>query len=81
MNYARLVYSQNVISEGIARQWFSMFRDGRASKVVGWSSVVSDDLVQSVDQRICEGQCFTMSERLCECLQISLSLFYKTITG
>jgi hypothetical protein len=32
------------------------------SEVVGCPSVVSDDLVLSVDQKICEIQCFTISE-------------------
>jgi hypothetical protein len=32
------------------------------SEVVGQPSVVSDDLVQSVDQKICERQHFTISE-------------------
>jgi hypothetical protein len=31
------------------------------NKVVGRPSVMSDDLVQSIDQKICE-RCFTMSE-------------------
>jgi hypothetical protein len=31
------------------------------SEVVGWSSVVSGDLVQSVDQKLCERRCFTIS--------------------
>jgi hypothetical protein len=29
-------------------------------------SVVSDDLARSVDQKICEIRCFTLSEHLCE---------------
>jgi hypothetical protein len=49
-----VVYSQNVMSEGTARQWCWMFKDGRTnvvftmkSEVVGWPSVVSDDFVQN----------------------------------
>jgi hypothetical protein len=44
-----------------------MFKDGRTNvqdgKQRGWPSVVSDDLIQSVDQKICERHCFTISER------------------
>jgi hypothetical protein len=36
------------------------------SEVVGWTSVMSDDLVESVDQNICERWCFTISELLYE---------------
>jgi hypothetical protein len=52
------VYGQNVISEGTVRQRCRMFKDGRTSihdeERSGRPSVVSDDLVQSVDQKICE---------------------------
>jgi hypothetical protein len=39
-------------------------------------SVVSDDLVQSVDQKICERWHFTISEFLREFPQISHTLLY-----
>jgi hypothetical protein len=32
------------------------------SKVVGWPSVVTGDLVRSIDQKICESQLFTISK-------------------
>jgi hypothetical protein len=35
-------------------------------EVVNWPSVVSDDLVRSVDQKICERRRFTISELSCE---------------
>jgi hypothetical protein len=50
------------------------------SEVVGWPSVVSDDLVQSVDQKNCERQRFAFSEHLCRFQQISRSLSYEIIT-
>jgi hypothetical protein len=58
------------MSEGNVRQWCRMFKDGRTneqtftmkSEVVGWSSVVSDDLVQCVIQKICERRQLTISE-------------------
>jgi arsenate reductase-like glutaredoxin family protein len=50
-----MVYSQNVMSEGTVRQWCRMFKDGRRNvhneEQSGLPSVVSDDLVQSVDQK------------------------------
>jgi hypothetical protein len=39
-------------------------------EVVSWPSVLSDDLVQSVDQKICERRCFTISELSCAFPQI-----------
>jgi transposase len=47
-----------VLSEGTARQWRRMFKDGRTNvnddERSGRPSVVSDDLVQVVHQKLCE---------------------------
>jgi hypothetical protein len=48
-------------------------------EVAGWSSVVSDDLVQTVDQNICERRHNTISELSCEFPQISRAILYKVI--
>jgi transposase len=49
------VFCQNVTSEGTVRQWCRMFKDGRRNiqdeKRSGRPSVVSDDLVQSLDRK------------------------------
>jgi hypothetical protein len=50
------------------------------SEVVGRPSVVSDDLFQSVGQKICERRRFTISEVFCEFPQISLTVLCKIIT-
>jgi transposase len=54
------------MSEGTGRQWCTMFKDGTTNvhdeERSGRPSVVSDDLVQSVDQKICERRHFTISE-------------------
>jgi hypothetical protein len=47
-----VVYVQNVMSEATLRQWYRMFT--MKSEVVSRPSKVSDVLVQSVDQKICE---------------------------
>jgi oligoribonuclease (3'-5' exoribonuclease) len=52
-------------------------RDGERS---GRPSVVSDDLVYSVGQKICERRRFIISELSCEFPQISRILLYKIIT-
>jgi hypothetical protein len=59
------VYGQNVMSEGTVRQWCRMFKDGQTNvhdeERSGLPSVVSDDLVQSVEKKICERWYFTIS--------------------
>jgi hypothetical protein len=61
-----------------------MFKDGQTnihSEVRrGQPSVMSDDIVQSVDQRILERWHFTISELSCENPQISCTVLYKIIT-
>jgi hypothetical protein len=79
------VYGRNVMSEGTIRQWCRMFKDGQTNvhdeERSGRPSVVSDDLVQSVDQKISERRRFTISELSCEFPQISRALLYEIITG
>jgi transposase len=76
-----MVYGQNIMSEETVRQWCRMFKDGWANvHNEEWSvrpSVVSDDLVQSVDEKICERRGFTISELSCEFLQISHTALYE----
>jgi hypothetical protein len=52
------VYGKNVMSEETVRQWCRMFKNGRRNVHDGERSVrpsvVSDDLAQSVDQKISE---------------------------
>jgi hypothetical protein len=50
------------------------------NELVGLPNIVSDDIIQSVDQKICERQRFTFSELSCEFPQISRSDIYKIIT-
>jgi hypothetical protein len=61
-----------------------MFKDGQTNihneKRGGRPSVVSDDLLQSVDQKICESRHFTISELSCEFPQISHTLLCEIIT-
>jgi hypothetical protein len=77
-------YGQNVMSGGTVRQWCRMFKDGQTNvhdeERSGQPSVVSDDLVQSVDQNICERQRFTISELSCEFPNISRPVLYEIIT-
>jgi hypothetical protein len=82
------VYGQNVTCEETVRQWCRMFKDGRMDKrmftmkseVVGHMSHLLDDLVQSVDQKICQRRHFTFSELSYEFPQISHPVLYNIIT-
>jgi hypothetical protein len=44
-------------------------------------SAVSDDFVQSSEQKVCERWHITISELSCECPQMSCSVLYDTITS
>jgi hypothetical protein len=60
----------------MGEQMFTMKSD-----VVGQPSVVSDELVQSGDQKNCERRWrFTISELSCEFPQISCTALYEIIT-
>jgi hypothetical protein len=76
-------HDQNVMSEGTVRQWRRMFTDGRTNvkdeERSCRSSVVSDGLVQTVDQKICERRRFTNSELPCEFLQTSRTVLSESI--
>jgi transposase len=58
------VYCRSVMTEGTVRQWCRMFRNGRRDvhdeERSGRPFVVSDDLIQIVDQKICERWRFTI---------------------
>jgi hypothetical protein len=51
------------------------------SEVVGLPFVVSDDLDHSVDQKVCDIRCFTISELSCEFPQVSRTVLYEIITS
>jgi hypothetical protein len=78
------VYNQNVMSGGTVRQWCRMFKDGRRDvhdeERSGRPFVVSDGLVQSVDQKISGRRGLTISELSCEFPKISCTVLYQIIT-
>jgi hypothetical protein len=71
------------MSEGTVKRC-RIFKDGRANvhneERSDQPSVVSDNLVQSIHQKICERRCFTISELLCEFPQISCTVLYEITT-
>jgi transposase len=63
------------MSEETLRQWCRIFKDGQTNvqdeERSGRPSLMSNDLVQSVDQKIYEKLSFTISVLSCEYPQIS----------
>jgi hypothetical protein len=80
----RPVYDQNVTSKGTVRQWCRMFKDGRTNvhdeERSCRPSVVSDDIVLSVDKIISKRRRFTISRVSCEFPQILPPVFYEVFT-
>jgi hypothetical protein len=70
LDRASPVIEINLMSEETVRRWWRMFKDGwinvHNEERSGRLSVVSDDLVKSVDQKICERPRFTISDVLRE---------------
>jgi len=60
------VYSDNIMSNSCVREWCRKFRDGRTDVHdevgQGWHSIVTDELIQKVDQCMRGKRCFTISE-------------------
>jgi hypothetical protein len=70
------VYCQSAMTEGTARQWCRVFKNGRTDV----HDEERSDLVQSADQIVCETWRFTISELSCEFPQISRTVLYKIIS-
>jgi hypothetical protein len=68
------LYDNDVEYSKMGEQMFTM-----KSEVVNRPSVLSDAVVQSVDQNICESRRFTISELSCEFQQILLTVLYQII--
>ena len=60
------VYGDNAASDGTVRKWVRMFNEGRENvhdeARSGRPSLVSDDLVRKVNERVCDDRLFTISD-------------------
>jgi len=78
------VYGDNVMSDSCVREWCRKFRDGRTDvRDEGGQerrSIVTDELVQKVDQCLRGKRGFTISELSEEFPQTSRSTLYRTVT-
>jgi len=74
------VYGDNVMSVGMVRKWVRMFNEGRENvhdeARNRRPSLVSDDLVRKVNERVRDDRRFTTSDLSLQFPQISRTLVY-----
>jgi len=78
------VYGDNAMSDGMVRKWIQMFNEGRANvhdeARSGRPSLVNDDLVHKVNERVCDNRRFTISDLTLHFPQISRNLLYDIVS-
>jgi len=79
------VYSDNAMSDGMVRKWVRMFSEGRENVHVearsGRPSLVNDDLVRKVNERVRDDRLFTISDLSLHLPQISRTLLYDIVSS
>ena len=79
------VYGDNAMSDGMDRKWVRMFNEGRENVHDGarsWCpSLVNDDLVRKVNERVRDDRRFTISDLSLQFPQISRTLLYDIISS
>jgi len=74
------MYGDNGMSDGMVRKWFRMFNEGRENvhdeARGGCPSLVNDDLVSKVNERVRDDRRFTISDLPLHFPQISRTLLY-----
>ena len=79
------VYGDNAMNDGMVRKWVQMFNEGR-EKVhdearSGRPSLVNDDLVRKVNERVRDDRRFTISDLSLHFPQISRTVLYDTVSS
>jgi len=76
------VYGDNAISDGMVRKWVRMFNEGQENMhdeaQSGHPSLVNDDLVPKVNERVRDDRRFTISDLSLHFPQISRTLLCDT---
>ena len=79
------VYGDNAMSDGMVRKWVRMFNDGRESLQDEARSVrpslVNDDLVRKVNDRVRDDRRFTISDLSLHFPHISRTPLYDTVSS
>ena len=79
------VYGDNAMSDGMVGKWVRMFSEGRENvhdeTRSGRPSMVNDDLVRKVNERVRDDRRFTISYLSLHFPQISRTLLYDTVSS
>jgi len=79
------VFGDNAMSDGMVRKWVQMFNEGRENvhdeARVGRPSLVNDDLVRKVNERVRDDRRFTVSDLSLHFPHISRTLLYDTVSS
>ena len=79
------VYGDNAMSDGMVRKWVRMFNEGRENvhdeARSGRPSLVNDDLVRKVNERVRDDRRFTISDLSLHFPHISRTLLYDTVSS
>jgi len=79
------VYGDNATSDGMVRKWVRMFNEGRENvhdeARSGRTSLVNDDLVRKVNERVRDNRRFTISDLSLHFPQISRTLLYDIVSS
>jgi len=77
------VYGEHAMSSSVVRRWVRLFNEGRENvhddPRSGRPSVVNEDLLRAVEEKIRENRCFTITPLSLHFPQISRSLLNKTV--
>ena len=79
------VYGNNAMSDGMVRKWVRMFNERRENVHdevrSGSPSLVNDDLVHKVNERVRDDRSFTISDLFLHVPQISRTLLYDIVSS
>ena len=79
------VYGDNAMSDGMIRKWVRMFNEGRENlhdeARSGRPSLVNDDLVRKVNERVRDDRRFTISDLSLHFTKISRTLLYDIVSS
>jgi len=79
------VNGDNAMSDGMVRKWVRMFNEGRENvhdeARSERPSLMNDDLVRKVSERVCDDRRFTVSGLSLHFPRISRTLLYDTVSS
>ncbi|GFW71324.1 HTH_48 domain-containing protein [Trichonephila clavipes] len=77
------VYNTELVGDSKVRKWVWKFKEGQTNvhdeEQSGRSSVITDDLIQKVETKICENRRFTITTLSLEFPDVSITVVYKIV--